>query len=406
MTGDSGLVEGDGARSSWLQRLWFRLLLLFRRIARLFGAGETAQPVEPPSPEGFLFDRVPAGPPFDEVNHPTLRQLRRRALSELFDWLELDFLPGQLLERSDHSSDPVAALATFLRSVGCDPERVRRRDPEELDRLRLVIDLLMAFDSLTTRLPQGQRDSLQLLLFSGDFDRLRLASERLFVLSAILDSHAPLGETLPLASYDALIRQVEAAQGRLFELSRGEIEAFRAEAERWLRSARRRALLDAEVGKQRDALERRLARLPRSPAHAARLEALTARYGEIGSALSIDPALKPDEVAALLDETDALLESLQELLREVEEEAEAASRFQSEGATERLYRTEQEAALAFLGFPIDARPDATAIRAAWRRFMKDNHPDLTTDARDKQTREALCKDANLKRHILERAFTG
>ena len=402
MTSDGGFIEDDGAQPSWLRRLWFRLLLLFRRIARLFGAGPPAERVTAPEPESFLFDRVPAGPPFTEVNHPILRQLRRRALGELFDWLDLDFVPGQLIERSDHSNDPVAAFSTFLRSAGCDPERVRRRDPEELAHLGDVIDLLMAFGSLTARLETAQRDALQLLLFSGDFERLRLAAERLFTLSAVLEAHETRRGSAPLAAYDALAGRVKAMLGRLLALSESEIATAQAEAERWLRLARRRTLLSDRVAEAFEALARAAATL--SVQHRQRRDGLAERQHAIESALAIDPGLEPSEAEALLDELESLLGELQNLLRDVEEEAEAAESFQSDAATERLYHTEQEAALAFFGLPLDARPDANRIRAAWRRYMKDNHPDLTTDEAEKARREALCKEANLKRHILERAF--
>ncbi len=398
MTSDSGLLEDAGPRPSRLRRLWFRLLLLFRRVARLFGGREAAQPSAPAGAEAYAFERVPAGPPFDEVNHPLLRRLRRRALVELFDWLDLAFVPGQLLERSDHSGDPVAALALFLRSVGCDPDRVRRREPEELARLGEVIDLLMAFDSLTARLAPAQRDELQLLFFAGDFERLRRVSKRLFALCGLLDAHEAQASAKPLAAYDALAGRVKAALGRLPSLSEAEVAAFRAEAERWLRLARRRDLLSAEIAAQRAALERAAAPGPRDAAVLADIHA-------IETALAIDPGLDGDAVARQLDALDDLLAALQSLVREREAEAEeAAARFRSEAATERLYRSEEEKALSFFGFPAEARPDGTAIHAAWRRFMKVHHPDLTTDPEEKPRREALCKEANLKRHVLERAF--
>lgn len=402
MTGNSGLVEGAGPRPSWLRRLWFRLLLLFRRISRLFGAGAAAQPAAPPDAGAYAFERVPAGPPFHEVNHPVLRSLRRRALGELFDWLGLDFVPGQLLERSDHGDDPIAAFTTFLRSVGCDPERVRRRDPAELARLRDAVDLLMAFDSLTARLEPAQRDALQLLLLDGDIGRLRMAAERLFALSGLLAAHEALDASVPLAAYEALAARAKAMLGRLLALTDAEVAGIETEAERWRHLARRRALLAQRIAAALAALDR----APQNPARAQRRNGLAERQHAIGSALSLDPGLTPAEAAALLDELDGLLAALQDLLREAEAEAEAAERFRSEAATDRLYRSDEEAALAFFGLARDARPDGATLRAAWRRYMKDHHPDLTTDARQKARRDALCQEANLKRRILERAFAG
>lgn len=401
MTSDSGLAQGAEPRPSWLRRLWFRLLLLFRRLARLFGAGSPAEPVAPAGGETYDFERVPEGPPFHEVNHPVLRQLRRRALNDLFDWLELDFVPGQLLERSDHSSDPVAAFTTFLRSVGCDPERVRRREPEELERLRDVVDLLMAFGSLTARLEPARRDDLQLLLFSGDFARLRLASDRLFALNAILEAHEALDAASPLAAYDALAGRAKAMLGRLLDLGEAELEALQGEAEQWQRLARRRELLTKRIAEVSEALDR--AAILRAERRQQR-GSLQERRRTIESALTLDPGLTPKDVGTHLDALDGLLAELQDLLREIEEEAEAAAHFRSEEATTRLYSNEQEAALAFFGLAPEARPDGASLRAAWRRFMKDNHPDLTTDDEEKRRREALCKEANLKRHVLERAF--
>ena len=251
MTGGSDFAEGRNSSPSLLRRLWFRLRLLFRWIARLFGAAPPAESVAPADSDAFAFERSPEGPPFTDVNHPILRTLRRRALNDLFEWLDLDFVPGQLLERSDHSADPISAFTTFLRSVGCDPEAVRRRDPEELNRLRDVVDLLMAFGSLTRWLQPAQRDALQLLLLSGDFPRLRRAAEQLFALSAILDAHEAQGVEPVLAGYDALAGRVRASLSRLLELPRRDVEGWEAAAARWLRLARRRVLLDREIGRCR-----------------------------------------------------------------------------------------------------------------------------------------------------------
>ena len=38
--------------------------------------------------------------------------------------------------------------------------------------------------------------------------------------------------------------------------------------------------------------------------------------------------------------------------------------------------------------------------------MKDNHPDLTTDPDEKNRRDRLCAEANLKRHLLTRAVAA
>ena len=402
MTGGSDLAEGRDSSPSLLSRLWFRLRLLFRWIARLFGAAPPAESVAPADPEAFAFERSPEGPPFNDVNHPILRTLRRRALNDLFEWLDLDFVPGQLLERSDHSADPIAAFTTFLRSVGCDPEAVRRRDPEELSRLRDVVDLLMAFGSLTRWLQPAQRDALQLLLLSGDFPRLRRAAERLFSLSAILDAHEAQGAAPVLAGYDALAGRVRASLSRLLDLSRNDVEDAEDAAARWLRLARRRVLLDREIATAVSALDRAIASAPDAPGRRQRRDALVERQRTIESSLSLDPGLEPDAVAALLDELDGLLESLSALRSETEAEAEAASRFRSEAATDRLYRSEREEALLFFGLAADAQPTAEQIQAAWRRYMKDNHPDLTTDPDEKNRRDRLCAEANLKRHLLIR----
>ena len=385
-----------------LRDLWFHLLLLLGRAAHLFGVSRKAARVAPVGAEAPPV--VPDGPPYTEANHPSLRRLRRRALNEIFEWLGLDYVPGELLERSDHSEDAVEALEAFLRGIGCDPQAVRRRDPAELERLGEAVDLLMAFGPLTRALEPAPRERLQRLIYSGDFQRLRAAAADLATLVAVLAAYESRRETRRLAAYEAFIAGVRESLAQLPEVPAGAAETARLRSERLIGLLR---LYDAIAGRSERViaeLRRAAARLPVEAALAARRDAAIARYEAIVARLGEEAALAESAINGLLGELENLLAELRAVLRAVEAEAEAAADFDARAETAKVYRSESETALGFFGFQPGARPGAREIRDAWRRFMKANHPDLVADPAQKARREERCKEANLRRQVLEEAF--
>jgi tetratricopeptide (TPR) repeat protein len=68
-------------------------------------------------------------------SHPTLAQLRLRALNQLFDHFGLNMIPAQAWTALDRVGDPVAAFRQLATWVGCDPELVRRKDAAQLVRM-------------------------------------------------------------------------------------------------------------------------------------------------------------------------------------------------------------------------------------------------------------------------------
>ena len=378
--------------------LWFHLLLLFGRAARLLGVARKEIRVEPVGVDAPPV--VPDGPPYSETNHPALRRLRRRALNEIFEWLGLDYVPGELLERSDHSLDAVEALVTFLRGIGCDPEAVRRRDPAELERLNEAVDLLMAFGPLTRALDPAPRERLQRLIYSGDFQRLRDAATDLTTLVAILAAYETRREERHLAAYDSFIAGIRKSLNRLPDIPAGEAKEARARSERLVGLLRLYDTIARRAETVIAALRRGAARA--SGDLAQRRDAAITRYEAIVVRLGLEGGLSEAELASLLRDLESSLSELRTVLRALEAEAEAASDFDPRAETAKVYRSESEAALAFFGFPAGAKPDSTAIRSAWRAFMKANHPDLVADPAQKARREERCKEANLKRQVLEK----
>lgn len=184
---DPGTVE-ESQLKTWLEIFTNGLRWLRFRIDRALGFvpavlsegrwfAKTAQPTGPSPPpvayqelEEERRSRRPSrfGRPPPRSRHGILDKLRVRALHELCDWLGLAFVPGRMWESLDEHGDPSEAVIHFARGVGCDPDAIRRRDHDALERLRTSVDLLFALDQLNRMADLGQKDEIEYSLFSSD----------------------------------------------------------------------------------------------------------------------------------------------------------------------------------------------------------------------------------------------
>jgi len=86
--------------------------------------------------------------PFDDADHPTLKDLRDKAVEDIAEWLGLEGVPPQLWKILGTEPDPAAAFIYFIRSIGSDPKKARRRDPAELLRLKRITEVLFSWSRL------------------------------------------------------------------------------------------------------------------------------------------------------------------------------------------------------------------------------------------------------------------
>ncbi len=103
---------------------------------------------------------------FRDVNHevadnPILTELRRRAVIELFDWLKLTHVPAQFWPLLNKHWEPGVAISFFVKSIGCDLEKLRRHDLIEIEKVQSIIDLLAFSEELFGNLSEEQRGYLR-----------------------------------------------------------------------------------------------------------------------------------------------------------------------------------------------------------------------------------------------------
>ncbi|MBX9815578.1 MAG: hypothetical protein K2X76_12825, partial [Sphingomonas sp.] len=217
---------------------WDGLARLFGRRARtgdakrwrgIFGRAHEA-PIATPAIRAapVAHPIAPATRPAFEAPPPStiaarVQRLKRRAAIDMFDQLGLAPIPGQLWRFVDAERDPFDGVSAFLRAIGLDPERARRRDPAELARANAVLELLFTIDHVFDRVAPPVAAALEARLCSGDYLAVRAAAQvaqtferiarlearwpaahRLAVLTAFLDDVRggladPLGVPVPAA---------------------------------------------------------------------------------------------------------------------------------------------------------------------------------------------------------------
>jgi len=78
-----------------------------------------------------------------DFTNPRTQRLARRAAIFLFEYFDFGTVPAQFWPVFEKTYDPAISMDDFLRAVGCDPLRVRRKDPIETSKARDVIELLV-----------------------------------------------------------------------------------------------------------------------------------------------------------------------------------------------------------------------------------------------------------------------
>ncbi len=129
------------------------------------------------------------------------QRLARRAAAFLFDHYGFAAVPAQFWPIFERSFDPGKAMNAFLRAVGCDPERVRRKDSGELLKVSEVIELLILSGDILHRLSPEVRRIVGLQLESGDYTKIRNLAEVASNLQAAVDFASPWSGKAVVASF-------------------------------------------------------------------------------------------------------------------------------------------------------------------------------------------------------------
>lgn len=330
-------------------------------------------------------------------------KMARKAALSIFSDLGFGVAPAQFWPYLDRYGLPGAAMGAFLRDLGLSHEKVVERDPEELARAETVMDLLISAGDILESLDRRQREVLSGRLSAGDYETVREAAALAAALAslarlaeqwddrtvmpafrALLRSigdmaRAPLGaDWAEVAAMDALAHGFALAQARLIEFEQRFEEAVAtAKAERLWPHAWR----DADHAKSLE-----LDRLRRA------IEAARRRLNTSETLSLNDAESEIDRFRAALD---ALLRLYEEARRTKAGEGRSdhkrhrqqhnrRRRSQDDGGRQKdrsgagrgRRRDPIETALEFFGFSLAQPPTESDLKRAFRRKMKECHPDI------------------------------
>lgn len=403
--------------TKWMGRLW-RLVVLARRrilgLPSLFEHGSSAgdagaapTPPRGPAPRtGRGRSRKTASGrsyierfkrPAVGARNPVIEQLRRRAVNELFDWLGLVIIPRQTWPILERVGDPGAAMEQLIVSLGCDSNRVRRHDPDEIARLSAAIDVLVALDVLRPHLSSAHLQELEYLLFSGDYKTVNIYSCIVSALSAILIGRDRSATLRVFAVYGDFIIHVERYIRDPLSLDPHDADEALQLSDGFIAAMENYAVLYEGVSAMIGAI---LAAWPDDLASGHDFDlrsGMILRFEEIDDALLTDAALGLAQVETLIEECSRLLQDLDELFHRI---CGASEPGDGPGRV-----SERDAALAFFGFAAGATPSWDEVRKAYNVVMKKVHPDLAAGVSDPveiARRVAIAKQANIYRDLLRR----
>ncbi|MBX9797597.1 J domain-containing protein [Sphingomonas sp.] len=298
-----------------------------------------------------------------------LRKMRRRAAVDMFDQCGLGPFPGQFWRFVDSDVDPFVGVTQFLRAIGIDPDRVRRRDPQEIERANIVLELLFSIDHVFDRVAPEVAAELEARLCSGGYEQVRLAAGLIQTFERVAALEARWPQAMRLGVLNAFIADARAGMANPLAVSPG-IAANAARVVEAL-SAQMNSLDTLMV--MHDALVRRLAQYwPPSwrvgPELATREAALSA-VAQAHRLLVGDAGLSYAAVAAQLQRIESANAQLQRLVDRIEE------RLGRSTGPAVAPQTEIERARAFFGIAPGARLDLPSLRKLYRALARTTHPD-------------------------------
>jgi hypothetical protein len=327
----------------------------------------TSSPLEPPAVDGWDGDEP-------QPDHPDLKRLRRQATLELFDWLGLTHVPGQFWSLVDSLRDPISALAEFARGIGCDFQKIRRRDPEEIERFQNVIDFLQLAGPSIEAMTALQQKQFQEKLRQGNYDELMRLAKLLADLQGLLRSAAAYETDPTLHVFRSFVQVVRELASEPFAVTEAEVSEARKRASAYTPRIEEFRLCYSIYHDALDSFENWFRPEWKS----------TSREAEI-----IKFAGHAEECIEKLAGNDFGFDELDEWLARLRVCVDGVSRHKRDSETEDYYDHDHDTragrsrpyesrigwALKCLGFVETAKPDCGQLRTAWRKFMQRFHPD-------------------------------
>ena len=378
--------------------------------------GTTIAPTEaPPRPVSWR-SLQPAEPGSDiEV---AIRRLKRAAVVDVFGQLGLDYVPPNVWIFTDPAEDLGDSIEKFFKATGCDPLRLRRRNPAERRKANLLLSLLVDIRDAFARLDPDVVDRIAARLHSGDFESVRTAARAVSTMETIYRAGHVWTDDERLQLFREFLAQVEAGMIDPLSLTIDDI----AEAEALFADLRVfQSSFDTERKVHRDLLAQLTHSWPSRWATGPKADALhtiTAEFEALVAILQSTEGASVANVKGAVDRLDTLNGQLEALLREADgygrrrsgssgssggtksrrSGGSGGSRGKSSGrgrSTPPPKDDKVAAGKAFFGFAPHSNPTQAELKKAYRSFLMKNHPDHAIgDQAETIRRNEACKKAN------------
>lgn len=330
-----------------------------------------------------LRPRVVTNPSF---SNPKTQRLARRAAIFLFEYFDFGAVPAQFWPVFEKTYDPGAAMEEFLRAVGCDPARVRRRDTAESHKAQEVIELLVRSGNILHDLAPHIRQVVGSQLESGDYATVRKVAEVVAHLRAALDLATPWSGRPVVASFADLLRTLQRmlanplAVGAADAAAAASLMANFAEAQRQFEASVER------FDGLREALRTVWPRDWHGTTNETVLRDHVGNFEAVVEAMHTNADLTWENLREGNESLRANLNALEDLLQQAQDFAGAPRGRDRRGGrgpgpTGAPPRSESEEALAYFGFSVGSPPASKQkLREAWKRKVKVLHPDANPGA--------------------------
>lgn len=328
-------------------------------------------------------------------DHPILDKLSRRAINDIFDWLDLPLIPGQIWPILEKVGDPGLAVERLVEALGCEPSRVRQRDSEELARFEAAIELLAALDILRPHIREIQIIEIECILLSGKRDTIHTYGRIISNVSSVFVGKEKSSSLRGFASYGLFLKSIEKYFSNPLDLTIDESEEALQISDNFVGGMERYSDYHKSIT---EAIRLVFAHWPDGVAddRVHLRDGMTLRFEQIDEDLLNDLTLNLDQISDLLDETRALLTDINDLF-----DAICGSR--RGGKPDGMSETDE--ALKFFGFEPGSKPMWAEITRAWKVVHRKAHPDRGAglDPTERAKREEETKKANIYRDHLRRS---